>query len=143
MRDSWTEEIRDLDPPDNALRVQASMFVEGKLWTLNAERSDHYAVHRKRTRGWREVAAFTALAAKLPRLEWCTVHAIPYQPRGVLADVGSHFPALKATIDGIVDAGLLENDTPEFVRAITMMAPRRDKLEPEGLLVVINGMRRP
>jgi len=143
MAESWTETIRDLDPPDNAYRVQATMFVEGKLWTLNSERSEHHMVHRRRTKAWREVAGFTALAAKIPRLDWCTVHAVPYQPRGVLADAGSHFPTLKATIDGMVDAGLLEDDSPEFVRAVTMMAPRRDKEEPEGLLVVINGMRLP
>ena len=44
----------ELLPPDNEYRVETSVFVEGKLWTLNAERSDHYAVHRRRTKEWRE-----------------------------------------------------------------------------------------
>jgi hypothetical protein len=139
MTDFWTSELIDVEPPENIYRVSTTLFVEGKLWTVNSERSEHYTVHRKRTREWRQFAGFAALHAKLPRMEWCIVHAVPFQPKGVLADCGSHFPPLKATIDGIVDAGLLPDDGPEYVRAITMAAPRRDKTEPEGLLLVING----
>lgn len=142
MRDSWTEDITDVDSPENAYDVTVTLFVEGKLWTVNSERSEHYTAHRKKTRDWRETAGFTALSARIPRLQQMRVTAIPYQRNGVLADVGSHFPPVKATIDGLVDAGILEDDTPDYVTSITMHAPRRDKTEPEGLLLVIHGRKR-
>lgn len=133
----------ELLPPENVLHVETSIFVEGKLWTLNAERSDHYHVHRRRTREWREVAGFTALAAKVPRLSWATFHCVPFQARGVLADPGAHIGPAKATIDGLVDAGLLPDDTGQHVGGITMVAPRRPdpKSDPEGLLVLILGIK--
>jgi hypothetical protein len=130
----------ELLPPENEYRVEMSLFVEGKLWTLNAERSDHYAIHRKRTREWREIAAYSALHVRVPRLAWATFHCVPFQERGVLADPGAHIGPAKATIDGLVDAGLLPDDNAEYVGGITLAAPRRPQAEMrEGLLVLIVG----
>ena len=133
----------EVDPPVNEYAVLATLFVEGKLWTVNAERSGHWTSHRRKTAEWREAAAWEGLAAQLPRLSSASFRFIPFQRAGVLADSGAHLPPAKAVIDGLVDAGLLTDDSPEFVPSITLDAPRRDKNEPEGLLVVIAGSRVP
>jgi hypothetical protein len=45
----------------------------------------------------------------------------------VFQDVASCNPAAKAAIDGIVDAKILEDDSPEFLKAITFLRPQRGK----------------
>jgi hypothetical protein len=47
--------------------------------------------------------------------------------RKPLPDTGANYTAVKAAIDGLVDAGLLPDDTPEHVRSITMLAPVQGK----------------
>ena len=64
------------------------------------------------------------------------IEAIPTQPDGRwAADTGAALPALKAVIDGLVDAGLIPDDGPDTVTAITM---RRWELGPAGLLVKVS-----
>jgi hypothetical protein len=43
--------------------------------------------------------------------------------RAGLQDTGGCFPAVKAAIDGLVDAGLLPNDGPAVVKRLTFNAP--------------------
>lgn len=40
-----------------------------------------------------------------------------------LQDLGACFPAVKAAIDGLVDAGLIPNDTADHVSRISFVAP--------------------
>jgi hypothetical protein len=43
--------------------------------------------------------------------------------RGSMPDTGAPILAVKAVIDGAVEAGLLPNDKPETVRKLTFLAP--------------------
>jgi hypothetical protein len=43
--------------------------------------------------------------------------------RGAMPDTGAPILAVKAPIDGVVEAGLLPNDKPETVRKLTFLAP--------------------
>jgi len=43
-----------------------------------------------------------------------------------IPDAGNALPALKAGVDGLVDAGVILDDTPEYVKKISFHAPVRE-----------------
>ena len=114
-------------------QASAELQYYGPLRTMNAERSGGRWDHRKHTREAREVAGWRAL--RLPRFKWARIEVFPSQARGVLADAGSHAPTAKALVDGLVDAGVLVDDSPKFVPQITFHAPERGKVGMRLLLV--------
>jgi crossover junction endodeoxyribonuclease RusA len=93
-------------------------------WTANAERRMHPMARAKVVREWR--TAFTVLAreAKIPRLDRIVVTAMPIRAdRRWRPDVAACYGAVKAAIDGLVDAGVLLNDGPDHVAELTFAAP--------------------
>ncbi len=54
-----------------------------------------------------------------------TIEALMTVHRGVLPDCDAIAAAVKPVIDGIVDAGVILDDSPEHVRSITYHAPKR------------------
>jgi len=116
-----------------------TISVAGKPWTTNEERkSRHWANRARRTRAWRESFAWKAKPHRAAHgtLSTATITVQPHQSRASLADTAAHNPAAKAAIDGIVDAGLLPDDGPTHLTAITFLAPRRG---PDGLTLTIEG----
>jgi hypothetical protein len=94
------------------------------LLTMNAAKSTHYREWAKLTKAWREAMARRAALLEVPRVtSRVGVDARPYQVGGHLADPGAHMPCVKACIDGLRDAGVLEDDTGAFVAWITVHAP--------------------
>ncbi|MFZ5852279.1 MAG: hypothetical protein ACOYY2_12925 [Actinomycetota bacterium] len=110
--------------------------IRGALWTVNHERAKGRWDHRRRTDTMRALARAAAEEAKIPALLHARITAQPYQRRGVLADTGNHYPAVKAAIDGLVDAGLLEDDSPRHVHYLALLPPQRGE---NGLLLLIEG----
>lgn len=110
----------------------------GRPWTLNAERrgSTHWTATRARTAEWRQ--AFWALGLQ-DRHRFGPVHiAVMIRQRAPLADTGNAYGAVKAAIDGLVDAGVLKGDTPDIVRSILFHAPEKaSKGEPETVTLVV------
>jgi crossover junction endodeoxyribonuclease RusA len=109
-------------PTDHTIDITAP----ARMLTINAERTMHWApratiIKRWRTAGWAE-----ALHAKLPRLQAAEIDAYPVQ-KGVLADPGAHSPVVKALVDGLVDAHVLPNDSPTYLRALRIHPPTRGK----------------
>lgn len=105
-----------------------------KPWTLNDERARAWQRRHIDTREWREAFGMLARAEKMPQLRVVRVVALPLC-RIANVDAGNHYPAVKAAIDGLVDAGVLPNDGPQHVVAITMLAPK--KIGRDGLRLVI------
>lgn len=102
-----------------------TMRFAGRPPLLNAERAGHWRDHRARTRALRQEACLRARSLRLPRLELVEVRSWPvYVTRASWPDVAGWMPATKAVIDGLVDAGVLPNDTPAVVRRIIFDAPR-------------------
>lgn len=108
------------------------MTREAREWTLihfdavpllNAERSGHWREHRETTRAWRQAFKILALAQKIPLLDAIEVVVTHERKTKRSVDCAAAAPAAKAAVDGIVDAGVLVNDTPVFVRRITFEAP--------------------
>lgn len=100
---------------------------EVRPWTLNAERSAHPMVHRKRTTKWR--AAFKELAEPVVAAgNTMTLVEITVRQecdRLPLPDPCSCVGAYKAALDGLVDAGLLPDDTGKVVRRVVFIPARR------------------
>jgi hypothetical protein len=98
--------------------------VWGKMWTLNAERKMHHFTRAKNVKEWREAAATVAIAKNIPHLEAIEVTFTPHRVnKSGLADLGGHFPVLKACIDGLMDAGVIDEDGPETVQRLVFEAP--------------------
>lgn len=91
--------------------------------TLNAERAGHWRAHRAATAEWREAFAWLARAQHLPRLCRIQVTATPVLADRRGQDVGACFPSVKAAIDGLVDAGVVPDDTPAHVARLIFEAP--------------------
>lgn len=76
-------------------------------------------------RQWRNDFATLALAERIPPLEQIRVVIVPhYTTRRSLPDTGACSPAAKAAIDGLVDAGVIPNDTPTHVLEHVYRPPR-------------------
>lgn len=106
------------------------------VWSLNAERSEHWRNHRHRTETARLL--WSIAARQLPRYEHLTrIAAQPYAPTRNLPDTGNVYPAVKAAIDGLVDRGTIPDDSPKYVHAILLLAPVHRP--PGGLQLTLTG----
>lgn len=94
-------------------------------WLLNEERAGgrrgaggRYG--RARLTGeWRDCFAGLAQEQRIPPLQWFTVEAIPICLDRRRPDVGNIYPAVKAAIDGLIDAGVAPDDNDVFLHALT------------------------
>lgn len=112
-----------------------TLWYPSRPFTTNTERTWHHHQRAKIVKEWRE--AFWALAkeAKIPRLTKFGVVVTPVlSGRGRTQDVAGCHPAAKAAIDGLVDAGIVPDDSPTYLRWILFQAP--EKGEP-GLRVMV------
>jgi len=95
--------------------------VPGRPWGLNAERSKHWTQHRAKTNGVRELTGWLA-STTLSRMGVVDI-VVECEMHLPLLDTGSNLPTVKAIIDGLVDAGVLKDDTGTYVRSLTFLAP--------------------
>jgi crossover junction endodeoxyribonuclease RusA len=93
-------------------------------WLLNEERAGGkrgVGGHRGRatlTREWRDAFAELALLHKVPPLETLEVEVFPICRDRRRSDVGNVYPAAKAAIDGLVDGGIVPDDSDDYVQAL-------------------------
>lgn len=85
-------------------------------------------------REWREAFAWLAHAEKIPHLDRARIVIQPFQKGGKLQDTAACNPVAKAAIDGLVDAGVFDDDDGDHVTEITFMPCERGT---DGLLVQI------
>lgn len=120
-----------------AALVSFAIEYDKRPWTTNAERSGNRWERAKKTKEWRTAYALLAAELNPPRLSWCHVRAEPWlKNRSGVQDTGACHPAVKAAVDGLVDAGILIDDTPDIVRSITYVAP---KIGRDALVLLIEG----
>lgn len=109
-----------------------------KPLTTNAERRGNRWGRAEHVKEWREAFAWLARKQKIPQMEWVNVVAQPAQKRGRLQDTAACNPSVKAAIDGLVDAGIVPDDTGNFVRQITFLPCVRGD---DSLTIIIKGQR--
>lgn len=96
-------------------------------WTTNAERKGNHWQRATRTKEWRQAFAWLAHAQRIPAMTQVEITAEPWQQKGVLADTAACHPAVKAAIDGIVDAGVIPDDNPNHLLSITFLPTRKGR----------------
>ena len=123
------EHLKLITRRENSLKeVRAGweITIPGEVWTVNGERKLNRYRRAELVRALRERACIEARVAGLPRLDRCDVSVRPIQRAdrgGPLADVAGHAPAVKAVIDGLVDAGLLPDDGPDHLLSVRFYPP--------------------
>lgn len=126
-----------LTHPEEAAPTPRSWTFEipGRPLTFNQERKGtrHWSQNRAETKQARTDAAWLAKEAGIPHLERIAVVARPILRDRRTQDVAACFPAVKAAIDGLRDAGVITDDGPDIVVQLTFDAPScsrgRDALE--------------
>lgn len=118
-------------------KKQWTVVVEGHLFTLNSERTMHFHKRARLIKTWREAACEEAKRAKIPKMKCIDVTFVPCRTnRRNMADTGGHIPVAKACIDGLVDAGIIPDDGPEFLKSLTFKAPYVDGGEDRAMLYI-------
>lgn len=107
-----------------------------KPLNTNAERRGNRFQRADHVKEWRGAYYWLCKQEKVPRMKWISVTAQPFQKRGKLADTSACNPSVKAAIDGIVDAGVIPDDTGEYVRRITFLPTQRGE---DQLTIIIQG----
>lgn len=92
-----------------------------KPWTHNAERRMHRYERAALVKQWRESFGWLARQRQIPASDWIHVVAVPFQRRGPLQDVSACHPAVKAAVDGLVDTGVVPDDTAQYVPLVAYM----------------------
>ena len=94
-------------------------------WTANAERQWHHYKRATVVREARERWFWLAKAERIPHLQRISIEATPLRVNArSMPDVAACYPAVKAAIDGLVDAGVVPDDGPFNVIKITFRAPQ-------------------
>jgi len=97
---------------DNRLRIEIP-----KEWWITHNMRLHWAQRAERTRWLRQVAKLKA--RHLAPLQEASIHAMIHSPTARGGDIDGPAPTIKALIDGIVDAGVLPDDSPKHLKFLT------------------------
>ena len=99
-------------------------FVGSRPLTANRARTLHYREWGPINRMYREYFCWKAQEAAIPHLERIWVCATPlHKDNRTPQDVGGCSPAVKAAIDGLVDAHVIDDDGPTQLLSIMFMQP--------------------
>lgn len=86
---------------------------------LNANQRYHWSKKAVITSHLRHIAHDQARGK--PRIEKAKIRAVYYAPDNRRRDVSNLFPSVKAAVDGIVDAGVLADDSDRYVVSLEMV----------------------
>lgn len=92
----------------------------GKIVTrspfLNANDRDHWRTTQPITKAWKANARTAAEAAQLPTgLTKVRIDGLVIKPRGGRYDAMNFYPTAKAIVDGLVEYGLLPDDSNQYL----------------------------
>lgn len=97
---------------------------KARPWTTNAERQMNRYQRAKKVKEWRDAFLILALEAQIPPLEDVRIIVTPHsRDKRWRADTSACHPAVKASIDGLVDAKVLVDDNPDYLKYIGFNAP--------------------
>jgi hypothetical protein len=114
-------------------RVREMLFdIPCKVWSINAERTLHWAARDRLVAEARDAAYLVArrlitlhhLTRDTPLFQRVDITAQPWRrvKRGGPQDPGNAYPTVKACLDGLVRAGVLPDDAPAYVASATLLA---------------------
>jgi len=106
---------------------------------ISANDRMHWRPKASLTAEWRRAGALWAKSKRLPHIDVpVSITAWVHRTDRRRADAQNRYPTVKAVIDGLVDAGVLDDDSDQYVTAVTMRAggPVNKKFLPLGLLTL-------
>lgn len=99
----------------------------GRMPTFTANGRYHWTSRSTLTRQWREIACYETKLAKVPPLSHARIWLVYWPPDRRRRDPSNLMPAQKACVDGVVDAGIVKDDSPEFVEELMpLIMPAKD-----------------
>ena len=113
------------------------LTLEQRPWTTNGERAGNRWQRADNVKTWRNAFCILARQQKIPTLKTCDITVKVYQKAGRLQDVAACNPAVKAAIDGLVDAKVMPDDSSQYLHSITFVAPQRGR---NALELIIHGV---
>lgn len=97
-----------------------------KLPLLNSNQRLHWATKARRTRIIREAAAWATRSLRERPMERVEITAVIHPKTARRFDPHNCQPTVKAAIDGVVDAGLLEDDDATRLVSVAFRAGEKD-----------------
>lgn len=101
--------------------------------TLN-QRHKHWSIPARWTETLRATACLLARQARIPAMAACTVTLVYHPVDRRRRDEDNIYPTLKALADGIVDAGVVLDDTPNYMGKACLIGEIR---RPAQLVLVV------
>lgn len=116
--------------------VTLPIAAEGRKWINSNQRLGWQARHRA-TADWRAWSCTLARLHRVPHFTKARIEAVLHFHTDARRDPGNWYPTAKACIDGLVDAGVFDDD--DFTRVIgpDMRIGDKVKLAHRGLDLVI------
>lgn len=84
--------------------------------TSNDMRRAHWTAVRAAKQHVETLVGWHVKKAHVPLVEYCDVEVVWFAPNGIKRDADSLGPFLKASLDGLVKAGAIPDDSRQFVR---------------------------
>jgi hypothetical protein len=116
--------------------VKYELHYPYRPWLINAERKMHWATRSGLIQLWMTDFMTLTRQAKIPPLKSAMFTVVSVHSRLPLPDTGATFPSFKAAQDGVVRAGVLPDDTAQFVTAVTFLPPLKGD---DGFTLIIEG----
>jgi len=113
---------------------------QARGWTANKATGMHWADKGRLVAEWRDAFAKLARHAKVPHLDRIAVTVETHLKGRRAQDIAANFPAVKAGIDGLVDAGVIVDDDAEHLVSLTFLPPIFGAAVDELTLVVAEVM---
>lgn len=102
---------------------------------LNANDRHHHYKRARIVKNLREIACQLAAIRRIPHLERVEITGFVHPPDKRDRDPHNWYPTLKAAIDGIRDAGVITNDTSEFLLRTDMQLGEKARYLSFSLLI--------
>ena len=95
-------------------KIELPILPEHPLLSINKLMSEHWRIRQKSSKYWRREGrkASENLSVMQPPVE---CHVYIYRARNGRYDPGNYYPTAKAILDGIVDAGVMTDDSYEYL----------------------------
>nr|DAR31111.1 MAG TPA: Endodeoxyribonuclease RusA [Caudoviricetes sp.] len=95
-------------------KIELPILPEHPLLSINKLMSEHWRTRQKSSKYWRK--AGKKVSENLPEMQPpVECHVYIYRARGGRYDPGNYYPTAKAILDGIVDDGILADDSHEYL----------------------------
>lgn len=104
---------------------------------ISSNAREHWAPRNRKTRAWRSASMLVARSSGVTFDVPVDLEVVVHKRRTAGRwDPHNLMPTAKAVIDGLVDAGLLEDDDTKHIRSTSIRAGAADRLRP-GMTITI------